>query len=101
MAVFAPRANASVTTASAVNAGVSSSRRTASRQSLNIAGILAQSLLHLLGNHLDLVHHPKQIAAPQSGDLRLGVATADQFEGDVEGFVGAVPPVDAAAAVEV
>ena len=34
-------------------------------------------------------------------DLRLGVAAADELERDVERLVGAVPAVDAAAAVEV
>src|SRR4051812_11864037 len=50
---------------------------------------------------LHFVHDPQQVAAPQLGNLRLGVAAADQFERDVERLVGAVPAVDAAAAVEV
>src|SRR6188472_1596607 len=50
---------------------------------------------------LDLAPDAKQIAAPDLRDLLFGVAPSHQFERHVEGFVGAVPAVDAAAAVEV
>src|SRR5262245_43319073 len=50
---------------------------------------------------LALVHDSEQVAAPELADLFLGVAPPDQFERHVEGLVGAVPAVDAAAAVEV
>src|SRR4051812_50025041 len=50
---------------------------------------------------LHFVHDPQQVAAPQLGNLRLGVAAADEFERDVERFVGAAPSLHAAAAVEV
>ena len=45
--------------------------------------------------------HPQQVAAPQFGDLRFGVAAPHEFQRDVERLVGAVPAVHAAAAVEV
>ena len=50
---------------------------------------------------LDLRHHPQQIAAPQLGDLLLGVAATHQLQRDVERLARVVPAVDAAAAVEV
>src|SRR5690349_11901988 len=57
--------------------------------------------LSLLSLCLHFVHHAQQIAAPDLGDLRLCVSAPHEFERDVERFVGAVPAVHAAAAVEI
>src|SRR6267378_5669443 len=57
--------------------------------------------LNLFGDLLHVAPDAQQIAAPDLGDLLLGVAAAHQFERDVERVGRAVPAVDAAAAVEV
>src|SRR5262245_29763352 len=61
----------------------------------------SRSSLNVLGDLLHLPPHPQQVARPDLADLLLGVAAADQLQRHVERFGGAVPAVDAAAAVEV
>src|SRR5689334_11705633 len=63
--------------------------------------VSALFLLQFLSDLLDFSPDSEQIAAPEFSDLLFGVAAADQFEGDVEGFGGAVPAVDSAAAIKV
>ena len=58
-------------------------------------------LLQFPRDALDFVHDPQQVAAPEFFDLLFGVAAADEFQSDVEGFAGVVPADDSAAAVEV
>src|SRR5688572_2744338 len=50
---------------------------------------------------LDFGPHTQQVAAPQPGNLRLGIAAAHQLQCHVEGFRRAVPAGDAATAVEI
>src|SRR5688572_420466 len=53
------------------------------------------------GDGFGLAPDAKQVAAPHPADVGLAVAAAHELERDVERLRGAVPAVDAAAAVEV
>ena len=58
-------------------------------------------LLKLFGDILYFRPDAKQVAAPKFADLLLGVAAPDQFKRHVKCLGGAIPSVDAAAAVKV
>jgi hypothetical protein len=57
--------------------------------------------LQVLRHLLDFVEDAEEVATPEFCDLFFGVAAADELEGDVKGFAGVVPALDAPAAVKV
>jgi hypothetical protein len=62
--------------------------------------IVSQLFLKLLGDSLDFVHDPQQIAAPEFFDLLFGITATNEFQGHIECFTGIVPTCYATSAVD-
>ena len=73
--------------------------------SINNGSTSLKELLSGLGEIFNLLinrfHHPHQIAAPDFGNICIGITSANQFHCDLRKFVSCSQSFDAAAAIEV